>query len=365
MAPAMIASALLLLLAAPSSAFAPPSVNVASKAGSTEAASSRSSLFASPSDGDDVAATETRTRREVLTAVASAALSALGSVSTPNLALADEDVVTAPPPPPPIEVYPTGDVKKLYGEGRVLESQGNMNAALRIYSKVTKIAPRFVYGWSSLGNAQVALGDLRSAEGSYTEAVDLCRAKNAEVDGEGRGGRRCDDFYVLLLNRGSLRLNDGRPKDALKDLEESAVERGRPDALVLQNRARAREMNGYYFGADQDYSVAISMTSNEVSPFWLRAAMVRFQLGNTDDAFNLLRRVEVRFPEAPEVRAAGAAMRASRGEMDDARALYLKIPDRARLRFVDNDYLERTVAWPPKMKEKLREVSVAAGDLSS
>jgi len=50
-----------------------------------------------------------------------------------------------------------GDAKKLFNDGRVFESQGNMAAAQRLYTKVTKIAPRFIYGWSNLGNTQGGL----------------------------------------------------------------------------------------------------------------------------------------------------------------------------------------------------------------
>ena len=41
-----------------------------------------------------------------------------------------------------VEVAASGDAKKLFNEARALESQGNMAAAQRLYSKVTKISPR-------------------------------------------------------------------------------------------------------------------------------------------------------------------------------------------------------------------------------
>ena len=300
-------------------------------------------------------------REALLSSVASAALTALAA---PRLSFADvlEAPSTAATVLPPVEVVPSGDCKKLFNEARALESQGNVQAALRLYAKVVRISPRFVYGWSNLGNAQVALGSLSEAGNNYETAIGLCRERNDAFD-RGEGGRRCDDLYVLLLNRGSLNLNSGRPRDALKDLEESADLRGRPDAVILQNRARAREINGFYSAADTDYTLAISMTSNDVAPFWLRAAMVQFQLDESTDAYNLLRRVEVKFPEAPEVRAASAAMLAAKGDLDGARAIYLKIPDRARLKFVDQSYLDGVIAWPPAMKKSLREVSLAVGDI--
>jgi len=43
------------------------------------------------------------------------------------------------------------------------------------------------------------------------------------------------------------------------------------------------------------------MTANEVNPFWIRSSMVKYQLGDLNGAMDLMRRVENRFPEAPEV----------------------------------------------------------------
>lgn len=71
----------------------------------------------------------------------------------------------------------------------------------------------------------MALGDLDSADTSYSTAIDLCK-ENLKVVEKGFGQRRCDDLYVLLLNRGSLRLNNGQPKEALEDLQASNVLRG-------------------------------------------------------------------------------------------------------------------------------------------
>jgi len=259
-----------------------------------------------------------------------------------------------------IQVLATGEIKKLFNEGRAFEQQGNIAAAQRIYGKITKLAPRFIYGWASLGNTQVALGALSPAENSYSTAIDLCVEINKEE--EKFGVPRCNDLYLLYLNRGSLRLNNSMPKEALKDLEMADNLRGKPDAVILQNRARARELNGYYAAADRDYSVAISMTSNEVAPFWLRSALVKFQLGDLLGAFDLIRRVENKFPEAPEVRAALATLLTAKGDQETARKKFLEIPDRARLKYVDSNYLQNVISWPPKMIETLAILTKAVGD---
>lgn len=275
-------------------------------------------------------------RRALLQSSAAAAF----SLATPA-ALAADPILTSPP---------DSDTKKLYNEARALESQGNMFAAQRLYAKVTRLAPNFVYAWSSLGNTQTALGDLNEADASYTTAVDLCKTAD------------CSDLYILLLNRGSLRLNNGQPDRALADLRESDRLRNRPDALVLQNLARAEEWNGFYAQANEHYDLAIRMTANEVNPFWLRSAMVKLQLGDVQGGFDLLKRVDNRFSEAPEVRAAYAAFLSFKGDATSAQQKFLAIPDRQRLKFVDRTYMTQTIVWPPVLREQLEKVTVAVGD---
>ncbi len=226
---------------------------------------------------------------------------------------------------------------------------------------ISSFLQKFIYGWASLGNAQVALGSLGPAEQSYSKAVNLClESRNEE---ERFGVPRCNDLWLLYLNRGSLRMNNGMPKEALKDLEAADNLRAKPDAIILQNRARARELNGLYAASDRDYSVAISMTSNEVSPFWLRSSLVKFQLGDLIGAFDLIRRVENRFPEAPEVRAALATLLSAKGDQITAQRKFLEIPDRQRLKYSDEDFLKNTVSWPPRMIEYVLKLAEAVGDM--
>jgi tetratricopeptide (TPR) repeat protein len=208
------------------------------------------------------------------------------------------------------------------------------------------------------------MGDLKDADVNYSKAIELCReSRTTQV--EQLGVRRCSDLYLLLLNRGSVRLNNGLAKEALADLQQASTLREQPDAIVLQNLARAKELNGLYFQADKDYTVAISMTSNEVNPFWLRSAMVKFQNGDVKGGLDLLKRVENRFPDAPEVRAAYATFLAAGGDQIAAQRKYLQIPDRARLKYVDNEYLTKVISWPPAMIEGVSKIASAVGDIAS
>lgn len=76
--------------------------------------------------------------------IASASASASMAFPSPGFAL-DEQVAAgaaATTVVEPVQAVATGDVKKLFNEGRVLESQGNIPAAQRLFAKVTKVAPR-------------------------------------------------------------------------------------------------------------------------------------------------------------------------------------------------------------------------------
>jgi tetratricopeptide (TPR) repeat protein len=205
------------------------------------------------------------------------------------------------------------------------------------------------------------MGDLINAEENYSTAIQLCRESLTGVE-EKFGVKRCSDLYILLLNRGTVRLNSGMPKEALADLQQASILRERPDAIILQNLARAKELNGLYSQADRDYTLAISMTANEVNPFWLRSSLVKFQLGSTKDGLDLLKRVENRFPEAPEVRAAYATFLAAGGDQIAAQRKFLEIPDRQRQKYLDNDYLTKVISWPPTMIEGVTNIAKAVGD---
>jgi tetratricopeptide (TPR) repeat protein len=205
------------------------------------------------------------------------------------------------------------------------------------------------------------MGDLSDAEENYSTAIDLCLESRTGVE-EKFGVKRCSDLYVLLLNRGTVRLNNGMPKEALEDLQQASILRERPDAIILQNLARAKELNGLYSQADRDYNLAISMTANEVNPFWLRSSLVKFQLGSTKEGLDLLKRVENRFPEAPEVRAAYATFLAAGGDQIAAQRKFLEIPDRQRLKYLDNDYMTKVISWPPAMIDGVRQIAKAVGD---
>ena len=72
--------------------------------------------------------------------------------------------------------------------------------------------------------------------------------------------------------------------------------------------------------------------------------------------------MENKFPEDPEVRAALATMLVAKGDLDTTKRKFLEIPDRARMKYVDNAYLMNRIAWPLKMMEYLSKLTEELGD---
>ena len=223
------------VLVARSSAFSPPNYGCISHNVPTQVSSALGAV-SDPYDTSYHATTNIENRRTFISAISSSiGIITSSSILLPLQVASADDSTTIPAP---VIVAATGDAKKLFNEGRALEAQGNILAAQRLYLKVTKIAPRFIYGWSNLGNTLVAQGQLGEAEESYTKAIDLCQESLKQAEGSSFGTKRCDDLYLILLNRGSVRLNNNMPKEALDDLQKSNTIRGRPDAVILQNLVR-------------------------------------------------------------------------------------------------------------------------------
>jgi tetratricopeptide (TPR) repeat protein len=283
---------------------------------------------------------------------AASSVSLLTITSSPSGTLAADTASIAPT---------NSDTKQLFNQARALEQQGNLQAAQRLYEKIVQIAPDFVYGWSNLGNTQTAFGQLAQADESYSKAIQLCTQLQDNAT--------CQDLYLIHLNRGSLRLNNHQPQLALVDLIQSNNLRARPDAVILPNLARAYEVNHQYALAADAYATAIRLAGNTVTPFWLRASLVDYQLDRDSSGYALLQRVSSRFPDAPEVKAATALYlwTSNSDDNDDktkARQVFLEIPNKQRLKFSrDNVYLDETIAWPPKAKEGILAIAKAVGDL--
>ena len=283
-------------------------------------------------------------------------------------------------------VKPGKPALELYNKALNLQATGNIPSSLPLLKRVVEMEPGWTYGWSSLGDAQVSLGQVRRerprsrthgkpfliivrlhptclrfqippALESYKTSLSLCYPS-------------CKDEYLLRLNYGVTLLNS--PSSTKADLEEgltqiqsSARLRNRPDSVVITNRAIAYDYLQQYSLAVADYEIAVQL-SNDVSPWWLRRSMCKLELGDSAGAKEAWRRVQSRFPESAEVNAVGYVIYSSLSEVDKARECLSKVPQVKREEYAKAGIRRDKLRWGPKMEEgwvqAIREVKGWGGE---
>eukprot|EP00518_Triparma_eleuthera_P010954 CAMPEP_0182474498 /NCGR_PEP_ID=MMETSP1319-20130603/25751_1 /TAXON_ID=172717 /ORGANISM="Bolidomonas pacifica, Strain RCC208" /LENGTH=299 /DNA_ID=CAMNT_0024675397 /DNA_START=122 /DNA_END=1017 /DNA_ORIENTATION=+ len=253
---------------------------------------------------------------------------------SPNPALSSPLPTVTPVPKPTLE---------LYNRALSLQSTGNLPSSLPLLQRVTDMTPNWSYGWSSLGDVQVALGDVPSALKSYESAIDL--------DGNEYGSVK--DPYLIRLNYGCALLNsgeDGLLPPALAQLEAAARLRNRPDALTLVNRGLAYDYLKRYPQAVSDYEVAVQL-SKEVQPWWLRRAMCKLEIGDASGARDAWRRVENRFPDSAEVNIVGYVIHQRLNEGEKAKECLGKVPEGKMEEYRREEVRRRKLRWGVAMEE--------------
>jgi len=240
------------------------------------------------------------------------------------------------------------DATALLKNARQEEVKGNIDKAFKLYSKVVELEPTYPYAWSNRGNMHILRGDLRAALDDYTRAVDqLPSAGSAGTSGEA---------WLIYLNRATTRLAlNEDAKLALDDLNAAALMRRAPDAALLTSRAQAYERLEDWASAAADYQAALSLRPNDIQPWWVRFALVLFQLGRDVDAATLARRVRSKFSGEAEAGIALTCMLVEERQLGEASKLWFDQPLIQRQRYSDPGFLRNTVKWPP------RAVSVATG----
>lgn len=248
---------------------------------------------------------------------------------------------TSPPSSPTVllQLSRSSPSSSSYNEAINLSSRGNHLASRRLLSKITADEPSFVGAHALLGNDLTALGDLDSALDEYTTTINLCEAA---------GSGKCKDLWLDYVNRGAVLNNLNSPERALSDLNEAARLRARPELTILSNRARAKENQGDFIGADADYTIAMGL-NGEVAPFWLRAALAKFEVGECIG--ETLSRVEGRFPDAPEVVVLRAILQAEKLGDEKGKEKFGKLPESQKRLFSDEKYVKEKIGWGPKSAE--------------
>ncbi|GMI17311.1 hypothetical protein TrLO_g683 [Triparma laevis f. longispina] len=254
----------------------------------------------------------------------------------------------------PLPSTAANDINKgaleIYNKAINLQATGNIAASLPLLARVTDMEPTFPYGWSSLADVQVALGDVVSAQAGYREAIRLCSSSDS-----------CKDSYLNHLNLGCVLINLDRPsretlEEGLKEINIAARLRNRPDPVVVTNRAIAYDYLGKYALAVEDYEIAVRL-DGEVKPWWLRRAESKLELGDGGGAKEAWKRVEARFPESAEVNAVGTVIFQALGEESRVDECYKKIAPSLKENYSKEEFKEKNkLRWGPKMTEGWKSV---------
>ncbi|EOD25826.1 hypothetical protein EMIHUDRAFT_205984 [Emiliania huxleyi CCMP1516] len=227
-------------------------------------------------------------------------------------------------------------------ETQTLDVEVLRKAEERFNLLVEDLAPSFSGGYANRANVRVALKDYAGAVEDYEMALRLSPLS--------------DDAWVNWLNRGSTLIALGQPERALPDLQRSVeLSKAAAEKLSLLGRGSALHALGRWEAAAADYGAVVSKAPSDVQPFWLRYGLELLQVGRTQDALGIVRRVAAKFDIEPECQLAlYAATNAAGGERGTAEAqrLWSVAPGEVKQRVAELDLAQRQ--WPPAAADAAR-----------
>ena len=245
---------------------------------------------------------------------------------------------------------------------QTLDMQVLRQAEGRFSLLIDELAPSFAGGYANRANVRVAMKDYAGAADDYGMALRL-----APVG---------EDVWVNWLNRGSTLVELGQPGQALPDLQRAvelskaaqAAGSNQAEKLTLLARGSALHALGRWEAAAADYGAVVIKEAGDVRPYWLRYGLELFELGRTQEALGIVRRVAAKYSVEPECQLAlYTATAAAGGEQGAAEALRLwnVTPKDVREAASAFDYAKRQ--WPPSATVAAKAFldGVGAGDATA
>lgn len=244
-------------------------------------------------------------------------------------------------------------------ETQTLDMQVLRQAEGRFSLLIDELAPSFAGGYANRANVRVAMKDYAGAADDYAMALRLAPVS--------------EDAWVNWLNRGSTLVALGQPAQALPDMQRAvelskaaqAAGANQAEKLTLLGRGSALHALGRWEAAAADYGAVVNKEPGDVQPYWLRYGLELFELGRTQEALGIVRRVAAKFSVEPECQLAlYTATSAAGGERGAAEALRLwsVTPKDVREAASTFDYAKRQ--WPPSATDAAKAFlsGVAAAD---
>ena len=228
-----------------------------------------------------------------------------------------------------------GELLKLYTRGLRLQQPGeDLKEAQKVFEELVQVEPKFIYGWTNLGNVLTSLGDLDDAILCYNKAISLKPPGNA--------------LAVIALNRASIFMSTGKVEQALKDMD--AAERiGGTSASILTNKAVALSYLGDWPGSAAMFERVINTAERNALPWWLRYSQTLLETNRIAEALPYYQRTLNRFPEETECKAFGVALYQALGSPNEARKYWTSMREEEKKEYSQgSEYLRKQLHWGPR-----------------
>ncbi len=175
--------------------------------------------------------------------------------------------------------YPDNSVIIL-NRGIAIERKGDLNGALREYSRSIKLDPNNDAAYTNLGNMKLAKGDRAGAIAEYSKAISI-NPRNEKA----------------INNRGKVLIDIGKFNEALFEFNK-AIELDPLYVNALHNRGVAKFYLRKYAEATDDFSRVIQLNPKHAVAYYLRGLCYIYQNNREQACANFQKAVDLNFKVA-------------------------------------------------------------------
>jgi len=211
--------------------------------------------------------------------------------------------------------------------------QGNFAASEQYWSQLIEQFPNNPAVWSNRGNIRISENKLDEAIADFDKAIEIA-----------------PDAPDPYLNRGAALEGKGLYQEAIDDYNR-VLEIDPQDPMAYNNRGNAKAGQQRWDEALIDYQKAANLDPNYAFAR-ANAALIQYQIGDTDAAIKSMKNIVRRYPMFPDVRAALTAALWEKGKEGEAESNWVAAVG-VDNRYQDLKWVEQIRRWPPKMVEAL------------
>jgi len=238
---------------------------------------------------------------------------------------------------------PDENAAKLFREAQRAQQSGDVPKAIKLTNHLIEEYPGFAYGWSNRGNLFVASQEYDKAVLDYSKAIELAPSGK--------------ETWVILLNRGTTLALLNKDKEGIADFTEAlklpSTMGPAQEQILKVNRALIEMKAKDWKGALQDLEDSFKISPKQPDKWWLQYALLKYEMGQDDEAWKLLNEVNKKLPPASDVKAALSALSTERGDRDAAETFWADV--QRTKSFSSKEFLEREKRWPPRAVEALKK----------